>query len=49
MKITKSLLRTIIKEEIEEAFRLESDFSVGDVVKWSTLEKVMKTTASGRQ
>ena len=49
VKITKSLLRTIIKEEIEEAFRLESDFSVGDVVKWSTLEKVMKTTASGRQ
>tara|TARA_Y100000592_G_C5480497_1_gene325173 strand:- start:6682 stop:7662 length:981 start_codon:yes stop_codon:yes gene_type:complete len=48
VKITKSLLRTIIKEEIEEAFRLESDFKVGDVVKWSTLEKISKKTASGK-
>jgi len=30
-----------------EAFRLESDFSVGDMVTWNSLDRVEKTTASG--
>ena len=49
MNITNSSLSTNIKEEIEEAVRLEGDCNVGAVVKRSTLENVMTTTASGRQ
>ena len=49
MKITKSVLRSIIKEDIQEAFRMEKDFKKGMPVTWNTLEKVTKTTASGRE
>jgi len=49
MKITKTLLRTLIKEEIQEAFRMEKDFRKGMPVSWNTLEKVVRTTASGRE
>jgi hypothetical protein len=49
MKITKSVLRSIIKEEIQEAFRMEKDFKKGMPVTWNTLEKVTKKTASGRE
>ena len=49
MKITKDLLRTIIKEELQESFRLEKDFQPGQMVNWNVLAKVIKTTASGRQ
>jgi hypothetical protein len=49
MKITKEELRQIIKEEIQEAFRMEKDFKKGMPVTWSTLNKVVKTTASGRK
>ena len=41
MKITKSLLRTIIKEELLK----ESGMKVG----WNSLEKIIKKTASGRE
>ena len=49
MKITKELLRSIIKEEIQEAFRMEKDFKKGMPVTWNSLKKVVKTTASGRE
>ena len=50
MKITKNLLRTLIKEAInEQGFRLETDFQPGQMVNWNVLAKVMKTTPSGRQ
>ena len=49
MKITKTLLRTLIKEEIQEAFGMEQDFKPGMKVSWNTLQKVVKTTASGRE
>ncbi len=49
MKITKTLLRTLIKEEIQEAFRMEKDFRKDMPVSWNTLEKVVRTTASGRE
>jgi polynucleotide 5'-kinase involved in rRNA processing len=49
MKITKDLLRKIIKEELQESFRLEKDFQPGTPVNWNVLAKVMKTTASGRE
>jgi hypothetical protein len=48
MKITKNLLRTLIKEEIQEAFRMEKDFQPGVEVTWNSLDKVEKTTASGK-
>ena len=48
MKITKDLLRTLISEQIQEAFRMEKDFKPGVEVTWNSLEKVEKTTASGR-
>tara|TARA_R110000851_G_C12779332_1_gene535130 strand:+ start:49 stop:342 length:294 start_codon:yes stop_codon:yes gene_type:complete len=48
MKITKDLLRTLISEQIQEAFRMEKDFQPGVEVTWNSLEKVEKTTASGR-
>ena len=47
MKITKDLLRTLISEQIQEAFRMEKDFQPGVEVTWNSLEKVEKTTASG--
>ena len=31
-----------------EAFRLESDFSVGDMVTWNSLDRVEKITGSGK-
>ena len=43
MKITKELLRSIIKEEIQEAFRMEKDFKKGMPVTWNSLKKVVKT------
>ena len=50
MKITKDLLRTLIKEVInEQGFRLEKDFQPGQMVNWNILARVIKTTASGRQ
>ena len=49
MKITKTLLRKIIKEQIEEAFGMEQDFKPGMPVQWSELKKVFKKTASGRE
>ena len=49
MKITKEELRKIIKEELNEAFRMEADFTPGTMVNWNVLAKVVKTTSSGRQ
>lgn len=49
MKITKQELRQLIKEELQEAFRMEADFKPGTMVNWNVLAKVVKTTSSGRQ
>tara|TARA_R110000796_G_scaffold67777_1_gene155559 strand:+ start:7024 stop:7314 length:291 start_codon:yes stop_codon:yes gene_type:complete len=49
MKITKEELKQIIKEELNEAFRMEADFKPGTMVNWNVLAKVVKTTSSGRQ
>lgn len=49
MKITKDILRTMIKEQLTEAFRMEVDFQPGTMVNWNVLAKVVKTTSSGRQ
>ena len=49
MKITKTLLRKIIKEEILKEYGMEQDFKPGVRVSWNTLEKVIKKTASGRE
>ena len=49
MKITKALLRTIIKEELLKEIEMEQDFQKGMRVTFNKLEKVIKTTASGRQ
>ena len=49
MKITKNLLRKIIKEEILKEYGMEQDFKPGMKVNWNTLEKVIKKTASGRE
>ena len=49
MKITKTLLKKLIKEEIKESFRMETDFQPGQTVTWNILARVIKTTASGRQ
>ena len=49
MKITKEELRKIVKEELNEAFRMEADFQPGTMVNWNILAKVVKTTSSGRQ
>ncbi len=50
MKITKGLLRKIIKETInEQGFRMEADFKPGSMVNWNVLAKVMRTTASGKE
>ena len=48
-KITKQLLRKIIKEEILKEYRMEQDFKPGKRVEWSELKKIVKTTPSGRQ
>lgn len=49
MKITKTLLRTIIKEELLKEYGMEQDFQPGMRVGWNTLAKVVKKTASGRE
>ncbi len=49
MKITKSLLRTIIKEELLKEYGMEQDFKPGMRVGWNTLAKVNKKPASGRE
>ena len=49
MKITKTLLRKIIKEEILKEYGMEQDFKPGMKVNWNSLEKVIKTTASGKE
>jgi len=55
MKITKELLQQVVTEtlkrtgHISEAFAMEKDFKKGMPVSWNTLEKVVKTTASGRK
>jgi hypothetical protein len=49
MKITKDLLRKIIKEELLKEYGMEQDFKPGMRVSWNNLEKVIKKTASGRE
>ena len=49
MKITKNMLRELIKEEILKEIELEQDFKKGMRVTFNKLEKVVKTTASGKQ
>ena len=49
MKITKTLLRTLIKEEILKEYGMEQDFKPGMKVSWNSLEKITKKTASGRE
>lgn len=57
MKITESLIREVVtkslarlkSKNLTEAFRLESDFKPGARVTWNTIEKVVKTTASGNK
>ena len=49
MKLTKTLLRKIIKEEILKEYGMEQDFQPGMRVNWNSLEKVIKKTASGRE
>ena len=49
MKITKNMLREIIKEEILKEIELDQDFKKGMRVTFNKLEKVVKTTASGKQ
>ena len=49
MKITKDLLRTLIKEEILKEYGMEQDFKPGMKVSWNSLEKITKKTASGRE
>ena len=49
MKITKDLLRKIIKEEILKEYGMEQDFKPGMKVNWNSLEKIIKKTASGRE
>jgi len=49
MKITKTLLRKIIKEEILKEYGMEQDFKPGMMVAWNSLEKVVKKTASGKE
>jgi len=55
MKITEKMLRAVITEtlkrtkHIDEAFRMEKDFKDGMTVSWTSLDKVIKKTASGRE
>ena len=49
MKITKNMLREIIKEEILKEIELEQDFKKGMRVTFNKLEKVVRTTDSGKQ
>jgi len=46
MKLTKALLRTLIKEELLREFELEGDFAPGTQVWWYPTERVVKTRAS---
>jgi|ETNvirenome_6_85_1030632.scaffolds.fasta_scaffold02284_13 hypothetical protein len=48
MKITKSRIRQLIKEELAEAFRLEKDFKEGTTVYWDTLVNSKRTLPSGK-
>ena len=49
MKITKNMLRELIKEEILKEIELEQDFKKGMRVTFNKLEKVVRTTDSGKQ
>ena len=49
MKITKELLREMIKEELLKEYGMEQDFKPGMMVTWSELKKIVKTTASGKE
>ena len=55
MKITKQLLREVVTATLRktgyigEAFRMEKDFKDGMTVSWTSLDKVIKKTASGRE
>jgi hypothetical protein len=46
MKLTKALLRTLIKEALLLEFELEGDFAPGTQVWWYPTERVVKTRAS---
>ena len=46
MKTMKLILENWRK--VNETFRLESDFSVGDMVTWNSLDRVEKVTDAGR-
>jgi len=49
MKLTKKIIVEMIKKQIQEAFGMEQDFKPGMMVTWSELQKVVKTTASGKE
>ena len=55
MKLTKSLLKTIVTEtlirtgRIDESFRMQKDFKKGMRVSWNTLEKIIKVKPGGKQ
>tara|TARA_B100000424_G_C22512564_1_gene295270 strand:+ start:138 stop:434 length:297 start_codon:yes stop_codon:yes gene_type:complete len=49
MKITKEVIVEMIKEQLQEAFGMEQDFKPGMKVNWSSLEKITRKTASGRE
>ena len=49
MKLTKDVIKALIKEELQESFRMEADFEPGTMVNWNVLAKVVKTTSSGKQ
>ena len=49
MKLTKDIIKALIQEELQEAFRMEADFEPGTMVNWTVLAKVVKTTSGGKQ
>jgi len=55
ISVTEDFIRKVVSESIKktktvrEAFRMEKDFKKGMPVSWNSLEKVTKTTASGRE
>jgi hypothetical protein len=50
MKLTKNLLRKLIKEELLREFELEGDYAPGTQVWWYPTERVVKTRpSSGKQ
>jgi hypothetical protein len=55
MKITEKLLKQVVTEtlkrtgHITEGFAMEKDFKKGMSVTWNSLEKVIKTTKTGRK